>query len=671
MRKILLLMILFTVMTSAQVFNPYGATYRSSGVLYRYGGVESVFAVELNGTDEYMSNSSPVNLDLNDTNRVVLAIDNDFELSSQYASDFSAGIDSWNDVYNVTLAGNIDVYGKTDVLSIESDGSNGRVQSKGIANMLPIGETGIISFDYYMPSSNTATGLSVFAGNTWSLYGLATTQDAWTHFTGTGIGAIANATYLQIAFDDGAAGDTIYIKNVDVSKFPSYTATGNHSFDSTSVDPLTGSYSGLIVLEGIDLIINGNFTSWTDDNPNSWDIEEVGDATSNVTENPGGECQIISDGVYVSIKQVIYTPGLLYSYSVDVTAVGSGDVEMIGNQIHATLGTASGTGTFTGTFIPNATGVTFRRKAACDVTLDNIVIKQVGGDADNNYASLPAVDFTALEDGKKYTFQMQAKAIEVDTDLTVQIGGQSKTFIAVDNSATETLVWNFEATASEVGQPIQLFSSQPDEIRIDEVDLSEAYDMTVLAWVNSDDDGVVEGVTGWYPELNHFDTYLHGALDEYRVRVGDATAITASVDISALWGTWMLVSAQIDRTGNIIAGVNGSTFGTPLSIADEGRISDLGSFQLGRYSDAAFVDGFLGEVQIIRGQILTADEILAAYNLGIKGKHFLETGNEVGWWKFAGSDNTVFLSDETGDNNLTGVNVTQSDDQVKLKNYGN
>ena len=37
--------------------------------------------------------------------------------------------------------------------------------------------------------------------------------------------------------------------------------------------------------------------------------------------------------------------------------------------------------------------------------------------------------------------------------------------------------------------------------------------------------------------------------------------------------------------------------------------------------------------------------------------------------QFKGNDNATFLKDETGNNDLTGTNVTQSDDQLKLSKY--
>ena len=99
--------------------------------------------------------------------------------------------------------------------------------------------------------------------------------------------------------------------------------------------------------------------------------------------------------------------------------------------------------------------------------------------------------------------------------------------------------------------------------------------------------------------------------------------------------------------------------------------SDAGELQLGAFAGGNSVDGKIGEtkIDIATNADYTAAQILTAFKRGQSGKHFLETGNEVAWYKFKGNNNTDFLSDETGNNDLTGTNVTQSDDQVKLKKY--
>jgi hypothetical protein len=102
--------------------------------------------------------------------------------------------------------------------------------------------------------------------------------------------------------------------------------------------------------------------------------------------------------------------------------------------------------------------------------------------------------------------------------------------------------------------------------------------------------------------------------------------------------------------------------------------TDNENLKLGSISDVALslFDGYIGETQIVRGYTLTAAEILANYNNGIKGKAMAESylgGTIISWWKFAGSDNTIFLQDEQGNNDLTGVNVTQSADQWKGTKY--
>ena len=81
-------------------------------------------------------------------------------------------------------------------------------------------------------------------------------------------------------------------------------------------------YSQLIL--GPELVINGNFSAWTADNPNGWGITEVGDATSNVTEDING-CKMISDGTSVSINQLIAIIGKEYAYCIDVHSITNND----------------------------------------------------------------------------------------------------------------------------------------------------------------------------------------------------------------------------------------------------------------------------------------------------------------------------------------------------------
>ena len=63
---------------------------------------------------------------------------------------------------------------------------------------------------------------------------------------------------------------------------------------------------------GSELVTNGDFSAWTGDNPNGWSVAEVGDATSNVTENPAGKCNIISDGTFTAVYQAPLASSRLY-----------------------------------------------------------------------------------------------------------------------------------------------------------------------------------------------------------------------------------------------------------------------------------------------------------------------------------------------------------------------
>ena len=88
--------------------------------------------------------------------------------------------------------------------------------------------------------------------------------------------------------------------------------------------------------------------------------------------------------------------------------------------------------------------MTVTSSAPLSDTYSGLITSSGIGDATTNYVSLSSEEFSVLEDGKKYTLQIEARAVEVDTDVTIQIGDSSKVFTAVDNSATEVLVWNFE-----------------------------------------------------------------------------------------------------------------------------------------------------------------------------------------------------------------------------------
>ncbi len=90
------------------------------------------------------------------------------------------------------------------------------------------------------------------------------------------------------------------------------------------------------------------------------------------------------------------------------------------------------------------------------------------GDASTNYVTLAAAEFTTLTAGNNAYISFNALASTTDVDVTMVIGGKSKTWTGVDNSSAELLEWEFKVTGSEVGQDIQIYLSKAANIIIDD-----------------------------------------------------------------------------------------------------------------------------------------------------------------------------------------------------------
>ncbi len=492
----------------------YATSFAQRTVLYG-GGIGNVYAADLDGSTEYMSNSSPVNLDLNDTNRVVYAIDNDFELGELVTNSSFTTDSDWAKTNGWSIAGGKAVCVSTGTALLS--------QNVGFET----GKTYRITLDV-----DAVTIFIIYFGNS----GLGQSVS----FTGTFSfeGQSSGEALLYFRCNDG---ESATIDNVFITEISNYTATGNHSFDSTSVDPLTGSYSGLI--------------------------------TSSTT---GG------DSVYVFLG----TQGKGW----DIT-------------------------TSTQTLV-------FNFEANENDDYIRIYFSDTG-DSTTNYAELSETYYEPMVAGEKYTLQFQMKG-----------------------------------TSDVVN----------DTIRFDEVDLSEAYDITILYWAKSNSSGeeFVLDYANAGTTLGYVARMTAGGEARFNLYPDHTAVSSTTLDDNV----WHLVAFTIDRAGNLQIYIDGISEGSGTDITELIRISFTSeTFFLGGINGSNSFDGLIGETQIIRGQILTASQILTAFQRGQAGKHFLETGNEVAWYKFKGSDNATFLSDETGNNDLTGTNVTQSDDQLKLKKY--
>jgi hypothetical protein len=147
-------------------------------------------------------------------------------LGGAYSSDFSAGVDGWTASAG-TAAGNVDsIGGQNDWLRLTVDGTTNQHLLEKSSIGTSIGKRYRLSFDYYIPSSNSnVNGFDVNDRLALGAIGNVTsaTLDAVTRFSGeyvatnaqVGINALDNGV---ASFTDAGADDVLYIRNVTVTE---------------------------------------------------------------------------------------------------------------------------------------------------------------------------------------------------------------------------------------------------------------------------------------------------------------------------------------------------------------------------------------------------------------------------------------------------------------------
>jgi hypothetical protein len=148
----------------------------------------------------------------------------------KYQSDFSAGVDSWN-VLAGTAAGNIDsIGGEDNTLRFTCDTANDLHALRKETALLTIGKKYIVSFRYYLPSTNSKiNGIRAFGGGGTSLVLSSTLNvtDTWTTFTSSVFTAISTSVLrvyayndASITFQDAGGDDVFYIKDITIQENP-------------------------------------------------------------------------------------------------------------------------------------------------------------------------------------------------------------------------------------------------------------------------------------------------------------------------------------------------------------------------------------------------------------------------------------------------------------------
>jgi len=691
-KRILCSTLLLVGLTNAQSWESDYWWIHTFGSSIYSGQEKNLWAIDFNGIDEYASNSSPVNLDLNDTLRIAdSGKDSDFEdgdttnwtgngnhtidtsstnnggsyggvivsdttesIAALNDRDFSSGnIGNWvvltgggsngTVTYDGTNPG-AEKVGKITVGSVVGTRLAARLLDAYLLEMIP-GETYTITAQLYLETGESFTAVQIMYDDGTSITGYSADysgqgQGSWFEATFTDVCESNSGKLIGIWTEGGAEGDILYFDDVSVYKTPVGDATTNYTSlpaaDFTALEhgkkytwQMDANSEGI---KGSELITNGDFSDYT-----GW--AWVGGADTTYWDRTGGEFESLKDGAYSNntIEQTILTADLWYELTFDLTLVGGEGGWYEGSAGQATAFYSNGTHTHVfqsaGTFLrPYAT--------LTGVVFDNVSLKQV-----------------------------------TPPDLELVVGDSSKTFSDVDPSAFETLVWNFEwDTTGNPTPDLQMYLNQPDTVYIDNMDVSQAYDFAVIGWFNPANVATTYRLFSYrsLSELAQWDFYY--ASGDLRAFINGTTYNPSSTNDPVL-NQWDLFYLSIDRTDSMYFDLYPRT-GNGWDITEIGTIrSSITPLQIGAFNNASEFNGLIGELQFIRFDNIEDagfgdSDVLTNYNNGTKGKNMTGSytgGTIVGWWKWKGNTNALFLGDETTNNDLTGVNATQADDQYKAK----
>lgn len=148
---------------------------------------------------------------------------------------------------------------------------------------------------------------------------------------------------------------------------------------------LSGDFADVL---GSELLTNGDFVNWTGGDPDDWTVTEVGDASSNIVEadadgttppaggaGTGGHCRVISTGALAQIIQFKVVVGKTYLFTIDITAVGSGTLQLSNGSMPLQNWTT--TGAKSKTFTATSTTIILKRTGTVDATFTNASVKEV------------------------------------------------------------------------------------------------------------------------------------------------------------------------------------------------------------------------------------------------------------------------------------------------------
>ena len=137
-------------------------------------------------------------------------------------------------------------------------------------------------------------------------------------------------------------------------------------------------YYGLDSTVSTEKITNGDFSAWTNDNPDGWTISTdlsggVESDDVKITEDANG-ARIYSTGTNIHMTQNVMTIGATYEVTIVVHSVTTGDITTQNLSSNLSINSA---GTHTVTTTATATGFRIKRNFPVDMVISSVSVKEV------------------------------------------------------------------------------------------------------------------------------------------------------------------------------------------------------------------------------------------------------------------------------------------------------
>ena len=248
---------------------------------------------------------------------------------------------------------------------------------------------------------------------------------------------------------------------------------------------------------GVELVTNGDFSAWTDPTvPDGWGKSGTHDANNYVEESPAGKLHLVSDGTLIGIVQAILTVGKRYRISFDVDTLTTDGFKIVYSAAEEQI-TSTGSYSFA-VVADGANFIIYRRYAgtACDITLDNLSVKEItGGTANWNTGNSPiissvtaspepgnALRITRNGTDTPYVFQSFILSIGKRYRITGKTRGDGSSYVTFGGSCLGSPILNtadwqsFDFTALASASMVGLFGyglSGSEYVEFDDVSVEQ------------------------------------------------------------------------------------------------------------------------------------------------------------------------------------------------------